>query len=63
MYLSQLYMNEDGFDLMFTADFDWANDGAIRYFYVKDQQFYSAQLRMFHDENKYFIKKIYTIFI
>ena len=55
MYLSQLYMNEDGFDLMFTADFDWANDGAIRYFYVKDQQFYSAQLRMFHDENKYFI--------
>ena len=52
---SQLCMNEDGFDLMFTADFDWANDGAIRYFYVKDQQFYRAQLRMFHDENKYFI--------
>ena len=52
---SQLCVNEDGFDLMFTSDFNWANDGAIRYFYVKDQQFYSAQLRMFHDENKYFI--------
>jgi len=52
---SQLCVNEDGFDLMFTSDFNWANDGAIRYFYVKDQQFYSAQLRMFHDDNKYFI--------
>ncbi len=52
---SQLCVNEDGFDLMFTSDFDWANDGAIRYFYVKNQKTYSAQLRMFHDENKYFI--------
>lgn len=53
--VSRLCVNEDGFDLMFTSDFNWANDGAIRYFYVKDQQFYSAQLRMFHDDNKYFI--------
>lgn len=52
---SQLCVNEDGFDLMFTSDFNWANDGAIRYFYVKDHQFFSAQLRMFHDENKYFL--------
>ena len=52
---SQLYVNGDNFDLMFTPDFKWANDGAIRFFYTKKQQTYSAQLRMFHDENKYFI--------
>lgn len=52
---SQLCVNEDNFDLMFTSDFQWANDGAIRFFYIKDQETYSAQLRMFHDDNKYFI--------
>ena len=52
---SQLCVNEDNFDLMFTSDFDFANDGAIRFFYLKDQKTYSAQLRMFHGDNKYFI--------
>ena len=53
---SKLYVNADNFDLMFTSDFDWANDGAIRFFYYgKNQKIYSAQLRMFHDDNKYFI--------
>lgn len=52
---SQLCINEDSFDLMFTSDFEWANDGAIRFYYLKDQKTYSAQLRMFHDDNKYFI--------
>ena len=52
---SQLYVNADNFDLMFTPDFTWANDGAIRFFYTKNQKTYSAQLRMFHSENKYFI--------
>ena len=52
---SQLCVNADNFDLMFTSDFQWANDGAIRFFYWKNEKIYSAQLRMFHDENKYFI--------
>ncbi|MBQ4504732.1 MAG: hypothetical protein II983_03585 [Firmicutes bacterium] len=52
---SQLGVTNDNFDLMLTPDFEWANDGAIRFFYTKKQQTYSAQLRMFHDENKYFI--------
>ena len=52
---SQLCVNDDNFDLMFTSNFEWANDGAIRFFYLKDQKTYSAQLRMFHDDNKYFI--------
>ena len=52
---SQLCVNADNFDLMLTPDFDWANDGAIRFFYGKSEKIYSAQLRMFHDDNKYFI--------
>ena len=52
---SQLCVNGDNFDLTFTPDFKWADDGAIRFFYPKNQKTYSAQLRMFHDENKYFI--------
>ena len=52
---SQLCVNEDNFDLMFTSDFKWANDGAIRFFYTKNHKIYNAQLRMFHDDNTYFI--------
>ena len=52
---SQLCVNEDNFDLMFTSDFKWANDGTIRFFYTKNHKIYSAQLRMFHDDNTYFI--------
>lgn len=52
---SQLYVNGDNFDFMFTTDFKWANDGAICFFYTRKHKTYSAQLRMFHDENKYFI--------
>ena len=54
-YPSNLFATVDNFDLMFTSDFNWANDGAIRFFYMKHQKTYSAQLRMFHDDNKYFI--------
>ena len=52
---SLLCVNADNFDLMFTPEFDWANDGAIRFFYTKNQKTYSAQIRMFHEDNKYFI--------
>lgn len=52
---SQLLVDADNFDLMFTSDFSWANDGAIRFLYGQNQKYYSAQLRMFHDDNKYFI--------
>ena len=52
---SQLLVDADNFDLMFTSNFNWANDGAIRFLYGRNQKYYSAQLRMFHDDNKYFI--------
>ncbi|MDO5096797.1 MAG: hypothetical protein Q4D65_09560 [Peptostreptococcaceae bacterium] len=41
--------------VMLTSDFDWADDGAISFFYKKEQNTYSAQLRIFNEENKYFI--------
>ena len=52
---SQLLVDADNFDLMFTSNFNWTNDGAIRFLYGRNQKYYSAQLRMFHDDNKYFI--------
>lgn len=42
-------------DLMLTSDFDWAHDGAIDFFYQKEQSIYSAQIRFFNEENKYYI--------
>lgn len=55
---SQLYVSDNNFDLLFTPDFKWEHDGTIRFFYTKKQQTYSAQLRMFHEENKYFITAV-----
>ena len=52
---SELCVNSDNFDLTLSADFDWEDDGAIRFFYTKKQATYSAQLRMFHEDNKYYI--------
>ncbi len=52
---SLINVNADNFDILLNADFSWANDGAIRFFYEKEQETYCAQLRMFTEENKYFI--------
>lgn len=52
---SLLCVNADNFDLMLTSDFNWAGDGAIRFFYTKKQTTYSAQLRLFPEDNQYFI--------
>ena len=52
---SLLCVNADNFDLQFTSDFEWANDGAIRFFYTDTDSTYSAQLRMFHTQKQYYI--------
>ena len=52
---SLLCVNTDNFTLEFTSDFDWANDGAIRFFYTEKSETYSSQLRMFHAKNQYYI--------
>lgn len=52
---SPIYVNESNFGLTLTPDFDWADDGAVQFFYKKKQRTYSAQLRLFNEENQYFI--------
>lgn len=53
--VSQLYVNGDNFELNLTHDFQWEDSGTVRFFYLRDQQTYSAQLRIFPDEGKYFV--------
>ena len=52
---TNVYTSPDNFDLILTSDFDWAGPEAIRFFYFKDQTAYSAQLRIFPEENKFFV--------
>lgn len=52
---SPIYVNANNIELTFTSDFDWADDGAIKFLYEKKQNTYSAQLRFFNGENQYFI--------
>lgn len=53
--VSQLYVNGDNFELNLTSDFQWEDSGTVRFFYLRDQQTYSAQLRIFPEEGKYFV--------
>lgn len=52
---SSLNCNADNFDLMVTSAFDLDNAGAISFSYVEHQKTYSAQLRLFYEENTYFV--------
>ena len=52
---SLLNCNADNFDLMVTSAFDLDNAGAISFSYVEHQKTYSSQLRLFYEENKYFV--------
>lgn len=52
---SQLYVNGDNFEITLTSDFQWESSETVRFFYFKNQETYSAQLRISPQENKYFI--------
>lgn len=52
---SQLYVNGDNFEITLTSDFQWMNDGTVRFFYLRNQKTYSAQLRIFAEESQYFV--------
>lgn len=54
---TQLFVNEDNFELHLTSDFQWENSGTVRFSYYQpsSQQIFSAQLRIFPDESKYFV--------
>lgn len=52
---SKLYVNGDNFELSFTHDFQWKDSGTVRFFYLRGQGTYSAQLRIFPEEGKYLV--------
>ena len=52
---SVLNTNADNFDMAVTSDFDLDNAGAIRFSYVEHKKTYCAQLRLFYEENQYFV--------
>ena len=52
---SRLFINGDNFEIVLTDDFHWENSGTVRFFYLRNQETYSAQLRIFPDEGKYFV--------
>lgn len=50
-----IYMNANNFSLTVDSDFNWVDSQSIRYFYYENQKVRSAQLRVFPDENEYFL--------
>ena len=58
---SLVYINTGNFGLHLTGDFQWDNSQAIRFFYFKDQQEHSAQLRIFPEENRFFVTEADTV--
>ena len=52
---SGVYTNSMNFDLQVDSNFNWAGSQAVRYFFNKGHKTYSAQLRIFPDEDQYFL--------
>ena len=52
---SGVYMNSMNFSLQVDSDFNWADSQAVRYFYTKSKTTYMGQLRIFPNEDKYFL--------
>ena len=52
---SQLCANKEQFGFSLTADFQWNKDQAVRFFYGQGGEIYSAQLRIFPEDSRYFV--------
>ena len=52
---SEIYVNSNNFSLTVDSDFNWADSQAVRYFFVDNYKNFSAQLRIFPDEDEYFL--------
>jgi len=50
-----VYMNSMNFSLQVDSNFNWTDSQTVRYFYWKDHKTQSGQLRIFPDEDKYFL--------
>ena len=52
---SGVYMNSMNFSLQVDSNFNWADSQAVSYFFMKSKTTYKGQLRIFPDEEKYFL--------
>ena len=52
---SNVYMNSTNFSLTVDGDFNWVDSQAVSYFYYEDHEVHSAQLRIFPDEQEYYL--------
>ena len=52
---SGVHVNTLNFSLQVDSNFNWVDSQAIRYFYKKNHNTHSGQLRIFPDEDKYFL--------
>ena len=52
---SGVYMNSLNFSLQVDSDFNWADSQAVTYFFMKSKTTYMGQLRIFPNEEKYFL--------
>ena len=52
---SELYLDDETFDIILTKTFDWVTDGTgtIRFLYVKNGKYQSAQLQIHPENEKY----------
>lgn len=50
---SELYVDDESFDILLTKTFDWELDGTVRFLYVKKGTYQSAQLRIHPENEKY----------
>lgn len=49
------YTNANNFHLIVDSDFNWVDSQTVRYFFYERKKTHSAQLRIFPEENKYFL--------
>ena len=55
MEYDNAYVNTNNFSLTVDGNFDWVDSQAVRYFYYEDQSVRSGQLRIFPEEQAYFL--------
>ena len=52
-----VYMNSINFQLHLDGDFNWHMDQTVQYFFYRDGEIRSAQLRIFPEEQEYFLTR------
>lgn len=50
-----IYVNSDNFNLTLDSNFNWIDFEAVRYYFYKNQQIYNGQLRIYGENNTFFI--------